>query len=483
MCGDCHHSLGESVPGEKFVICPECESENLSKGKRTIDICSRCHSPRVTGLEDKRRALALDMRHAIMAIQYGHTKLREFMNKMTSTTRLLVSLRMANFLHYRWIEEKIEGIQEELPAIKNRVGSQAEIVARKMAAETRNFIDYNRWKPSQFPYIEGITNRITELGIYYKQNVDESLEQLRATLKEVRRQLDGLDYYKTQFGDFYEHNQLSVGELPVCALPEVKVTGSDFLKNDKASGILYVTNKRFVFVAETGRVRRKMETIFDFPLVYLKSIEEDGRFRKHLVLKMKQGDVKISCTDQTKKVLPEYIEIARKFERYIQTDMQRVRKLEQNEISISDVRLKIEGMVYSLLSTNQRPEESISRSRNPYPTQTPSWTQPVSGYYDVPIGSGYSTPETYRRDLERDMGRREPSDRYEPQYRPSPSLDILKRDAESIHGAIRETVHLLRDGRLEAEEFIRQYKDLMRNSYHTRREIERQTRETRDRLW
>ncbi|TFG99450.1 hypothetical protein E4H12_02695 [Candidatus Thorarchaeota archaeon] len=481
VCGDCHHSLGESLPGEKFEICPECESENLSKGKRTIDICSRCHSPRVTGLEDKRRSLALDMRHAIMAIQYGHTKLREFMNKMTSTTRLLISLRMANFLHYKWIEEKIEGIQEELPAIKNRVGSQAEIVARKMAAETRNFIDYNNWKPSQFPYIEGITNRITELGIYYKQNVDESLEQLRATLKEVRRQLDGLDYYKTQFGDFYEHNQLSVGELPVCALPDIKVTGSDFLKNDKACGILYVTNKRFMFVAETGRVRRKMETIFDFPLVYLKSIEEDGRFRKRLVLKMKQGELKISCTDQTKKVLPDYVEIARKFERYIQTDMQRVRKLEQNEISISDVRLKIEGMVYSLLSTNQRSEEPVSRSRNPY--QTSSWTQPASGYYDIPIGSGYTTPDTYRRELERDMGRREPADRYEPHYRTSASLDTLKRDTESIHGAIRETVHLLRDGRLEAEEFIRQYKDLMRNSYHTRREIERQSRETRDRLW
>ena len=416
-----------------------------------------------------------------MAIQYGHTKLREFSNKMVTTKRLLVSLRMANFLHYKWIEEKIEGIQDELPAIKNRVGSQAEIVARKMAAETNNFIDYNKWKPSQFPYIEGITNRITELGIYYKQNVDESLEPLRATLKEVRRQLDGLDYYKNQFSEFYEHNQLSVGELPVCALPDVKVTGSDFLKNDKACGTLFVTNKRFIFVAEIGRVRRKMETIFDFPLVYLKSIEEDGRFRKRLVLKLKQGDVKISCTDQTKKVLPDYVEIARKFDRYIQTDMQRVRKLEQIEVSISDVRLKIEGMVYSLLSTNQRPEEPVSRPRNPY--QAPSWTQPTHGSYDIPIGSGYSSPDTFRRELEREVGRRDPVERYEQSYRPSASLDSLKRDAESIHGAIRETVHLLRDGRLVAEDFIRRYKDLMRNSYHTRREIERQSRETREKLW
>ncbi len=481
VCADCHHSLGESIPGEKFEVCPECESENLTKGKRTIDICSRCHSTRVTGLEDKRRALALDMRHAIMAIQYGHTKLREFNNQLTTAKRILVSLRMANFLHYRWIEEKIEGIQDELPAIKNRIGSQAEIVARKMAAETKNFVDYNRWNPSQFPFIEGITNRITELGIYYKQNVDESLESLRSTLKEVRRQLDGLDYYKNQFANFYEHGHLSVGELPVCALPDVKVTGSDFLKNDKALGTLYVTNKRFLLVAEIGRVRRKMETIFDFPLVYLKSIEEDGRFRKRLVLKLKQGDVKISCSDQTKKVLPDYVEIARKFERYIQTDMQRVRKLEQNDVSISDVRLKIEGMVYSLLSTNQHLEESTPHTRSPY--QVPSWTQPTPGNHNLPIGGGYSSPSTFRRELEREIGRRDPLGTYEQQYRPAESLDTLKQDAESIHSAIRETVHLLRDGRLVAEDFIRRYKDLMRNSYQTRREIARQTRETRDRFW
>ena len=415
-----------------------------------------------------------------MAIQYGHTKLREFNNKMISTKRLLASLRMANFLHYKWIEEKIEGIQDEIPAIKNRVGSQAEIVARRMAAETKNFIDYNLWKPSQFPYIEGITNRITELGIYYKQNVDESIEPLRATLNEVRRQLDGLDYYKNQFAEYYEHGQLSVGELPVCALPDVKVTGSDFLKNDKACGTLYITNKRFVFVAETGRVRRKMETIFDFPLIYLKSIEEDGRFRKRMVLKLKQGDVKISCSDQTKKVLPDYVEIARKFERYIQTDMQRVRKLEQTETSISDVRLKIEGMVYSLLSTNTRHEEPTVAPRDPF--QTHPWASSRPRDYDIPLGGGYTSPDTFRRELERDIGRREEPRRHEPTYKPSASLDTLKRDAESIHGAIRETVHLLRDGRLVAEDFIRRYKDLMRDSYYTRREIERQSRETRDKL-
>ncbi|MHA1863256.1 MAG: hypothetical protein ACTSWA_05765 [Candidatus Thorarchaeota archaeon] len=481
VCGDCHHSLGESIPGEKFEICPECESENLSKGKRTVDICSRCHSPRISGLEDKRRSLALEMRHAIMAIQYGHTKLREFNNKMVTTKRLLTSLRMANFLHYKWIEEKIEGIQDELPAIKNRIGSQAEIVARRMAAETKNFIDYNLWKPSQFPFIEGITNRITELGIYYKQNVDESIEPLRVTLKEVRRQLDGLDYYKNQFAEFYEHGQLSVGELPVCALPDVKVTGSDFLKNDKACGTLFITNKRFILVAEIGRVRRKMETIFDFPLVYLKSIEEDGRFRKRLVLKLKQGDIKISCSDQTKKVLPDYVEIGRKFDRYIQTDMQRVRMLEQNEISVSDVRLKIEGMIYSLLSTNTRYDESNTRPREPY--QTPQWNPSQPGIYDIPLGGGYTSQDTFRKDLERDIGRREPLEKNEPPYRTNTSLDALQRDAESIHGAIRETVHLLRDGRLVAEDFIRRYKDLMRDSYHTRREIDRQSHETRGRLW
>ncbi len=418
-----------------------------------------------------------------MTIQYGHTKLREFTNKLASTKRILVSLRMANFLHYRWIEEKIEGIQDELPAIKNRISSQAEIIAKRMAAETKDFIDYTRWNPNQFPFIEGITNRITEMGIYYKQNVDESLEPLRSTLKDVRRQLDGLDYYKAQFTTFYEHCQLSVGELPVCALPEIKIAGSDFLKNDKAFGTLFITNKRLLFIAETGRVRKKMETTFDFPLIYLKSIEEDGRFRKRLVLKLKQGELRASCSDQTKKVLPDYIEIARKFDKYIQTDMQRVRKIEQTDVSTSDVRLKIEGMVYSLLSTNDRSQyDEATPLIRPGPRPrvdewrvTPPRRNPYDGYY--------RKPESFRDELDRTIGRYDQRRNIPPNYDADPRLHSLQKDASSIETAIRDTVHMLRSGQLFAEDFIRRYRDLMRDSYHNRLEIERISRETLDSRW
>jgi hypothetical protein len=266
-------------------------------------------------------------------------------------------------------------------------------------------------------------------------------------------------------------------------LPDVKVAGSDFLKNDKALGILYLTNKRVLFMAETGRVRKRMETVFDFPLLYLKSIEEDGRFRKRLVLKLKQGDVRISCTDQTKKVLPDYVEIARKFDRYVQMDMQRVRKIEQEEVSISDVRLKIEGMVYSLLSPNKRPDDTTPSLRPDLRYQTQPWMTTQSQQRGIPYGTGYASPEFFRKDLERTVGRVESNQNYDTQYRPSAPIDALQRDAESIHGAIRETVHLLRDGRLVAEDFIRRYKDLMRDSYLNRREIQRRSRETRGQLW
>lgn len=483
VCSECHHILGTPVPGEKFEACPQCESEDLSKGRKTVDICPKCHSTRVVLLEDRRRSLALDMRHAIMIIQYGHTKLREFTNKLASAKRLLVSLRMANFLHYKWIEEKIEGMQNELPAIKNRISSQAEIIAKRMAAETRDFIDYNQWSPNQFPFIEGITNRITEMGIYYKQNVDESLEPLRETLKDVKRQLDGLDYYKGQFTMFYEHGQLSVGELPVCALPDVKISGSDFLKNDKALGMLFMTNKRLLFIAETGRVRKKMETIFDFPLLYLKAIEEDGRLRKRLVLKLKQGEIRLTCSDQTKKVLPDYIEIARKFEKYIQTDMQRVRKIEQTDIGTSDVRLKIEGMVYSLLSTNDRSQykEDMSMMQPGSIHRTEGWNPSPIRHY--PYDHYYRKPESFKDELDRVVGQYGQKPNINPSYDTNPRIHSLQRDAASIEAAIRDTVHMLRSGQLMAEDFIRRYRELMRDSYHTRQEMERISEESRDALW
>lgn len=481
VCGNCHAALGTPSLDQEFTECPECESTNLCEGKRTVDICPSCHSTRVVLLEERRRNLALSMRHSIMAIQYGHTRLREYNNKLRAAKRHLVSLRMANFLHYKWLEEKLEAIDEEVPAIKNRISSQAEIVAKKMAAETKNLIDYTMWTTPQFPFIEGVTNRITEIGNYYKQNVDEALGPLRTTLKEVKTQLDGIEYYKNQFALFYEHGQLSVGELPVCAMPNIRVTGSDFLKNEKATGSLFVTNKRLVFIAETGLVRKKMESVFDFPLMYLKSVEEDGRFRRRLVLKMKQGDLRISCSDQTMRILPDYIEIARKFDKYIQTDMQRVRKLEQDETNISDVRLKIEELVYTLLSSSTRGYEDMTNPPPVDPYRRGVWSDTGSG--GIPYGGGYAGREELRNRLEHTFGRERGDRKHISDPTVRRNLETLKRDADSINQAVKETVRLLRDGRLVAEDFIRRYKDLMRDSYYNRREIDRITRDTRNRYW
>lgn len=470
VCKDCHHSVSISYEEDKMEVCPECESENIGSGRRTEDMCPKCHSGRIVLLEEKRRSLAQDLRHAIMNIQYGHTRLREFANRLDSAKRILVSLRMANFLHYHWLEDKIETIQEELPAIKNRVGNQAEIVSRKMAAETSGLIDYNRWTPGQFPFIEGVTNRVLEISNYYKQNVDDALDEVKPLLNDVSTQLDGLSYHRTEFKDFYEHGELSVNELPVCALPDIKVVGSNFLKNDKAEGTMYITNKRLIFVAETGRLRKKTEIVFDFPLVYLKEIEEDGRLRKKLVLKMKQGNVRISCNEETKKVLPDYIEIARRFERYMQTDLQRVRKLEQKSVSISDVRLKIEGLVYSLLSGgNVGFQDEVSARRwldarkEPIPTRMPDY----ASRYDY-----YDSSKRFRNHLEDTIGRADYGTRGK-----DTQLETLRRDAMEIDGAIEETIRLMRSGHLVTEDFIRRYRGLMRDSYHTRREIERVARE------
>ncbi|MHA2434123.1 MAG: hypothetical protein ACXADO_12905, partial [Candidatus Thorarchaeota archaeon] len=418
-------------------------------------------------------------RHAVMGIQYGHTKLREASNRLTSSKRLLVSLRMANFLHYRWLEDRVEECQNEIEAVKSRVGNQAEIVAKRMAAETKGLIDYNSWTCSQFPFIEGVTNRITELSNQYRRNVEEALEPIWLTLKDLERQLEGLNYYRNEFAGFYETAELSVGELPVCALPSIRIVGSDFLKNDRALGTLYITNTRIVFIAETGRVRKKTEIVFDFPLIYLKSLQEDGRLRKRLVLTLKQGCIKISCSEQTKKVLPDFIEIARRFERYVQTDLKRVRKLEQSEVSVSEVRLKIEGLVYSLLSHSP----SFQQSSPEYYSQPPSYgTRPDYRYERSRNPRDQWTPG-FRDHLERTVDR-VAAGTYQTHMRTeNPEVSVLRRNMTALDGAIKETVHLLRNGRLEPEDFIRRYRGLVRDSYQTREQISRLSRNGQRSQW
>jgi transposase-like protein len=485
LCSECGHVLGNPSFGEKFEKCPACEAEDITTGKRLVETCPRCHSTRTVLIEERRRKLAQQMKQSIMSLQYGHTKLREFNSRLISGKRLLVSLRMANFLHYRWLEEKMEKTQDELQAVKNRVSSQAEMVAKKMAAETKNLIDYNRWTVAQFPFIEGVLNRLAQLSNQYKVNIDDSLRTLKSTLDDVSKQLDGMKYYRNQFSTFYDTTDLSVNELPVCALPNIRITGSDFLKTEKASGTLYITNRRLVFIAKTGLVRRKMEVIFDYPLIYLNRVEEDGRLRKRLVLKMKQGEIKMVCSNQTKKVMPDYVEIARKFDKYVQTDLGRVRQLEQKEINVSDVRLKIEKLVYQLLSVGDGhpthiPQGSYCndprREYDPYLRhrhQEPAWRQLRP----------YDRPPTYRDELERRMSR----DRYDrtrqDQRRRDPLLDRLQRSVSTIESEARHTVRQLRDGSIIPEDFIRRYKGLMRDSYTTKREIDQIVRSHESPRW
>ena len=470
LCKECQHNLGVPLPGENPLKCPECGSDNLGVGRRTMEVCPHCHSSRIVHISEKKRELAQDMRSAIMSLQYGHTKLREFTNHLVTAKRVLVSLRMANFLHYRWLEEKIEEIHSEFPAIKKRIGNHAEIVAKQMVAETKGLIDQSSWDTTQFPFIEGVVNRITELGIGYRALVEETLVQVRLGLNDVKKQLEGLKYYRRKFSPFYEYSELSVGELPVSAFPSISLAGSDFVKNDKANGTLYITNKRLIFVAETGLVRKKTDIIFDFPLIYLKGFEEDGRIRKRLVLKLKQGDLKINCGDQTKRVLPDYVEIARKFDRYVQTDMQRVRKLEQTDTNVSDIRLRIEGLIYSILNTKQT-ETRFAQEQDRYyiPYQRDQW--PREQVYGYPQSHGNN--RQFRDHLE-DVISRQPQPGY---YTNPPRKDLssLKREARALDDAIKEAVHMLRAGRIIPEDFIRRYRNLMRDSYYARREIERHT--------
>jgi len=474
VCKECHSILGTPLPGQRFEECSDCGSENLSVGRRMEEICPECHSTRTILVDVKQRSIAQELRQAINSLQYGHTRLREFNNKLIGAKRLLVSLRMANFLHYRWLDDKIQSTQEELPAIKNRIGNQADMLARQIAAETKGLMNTATWSASQFPFIEGVTNRVTHLVSQYKHSVDEALSEADLTLKDIIKQLDGLNYYRSQFSGFYEQTELSINELPVCALPKIKVTGSDFLKHDKATGILFITNRRLVFIGQTGVVRKKTEIIFDFPLLYLTSIEEDGRFRKRMVLKMKQGDVKISCSEQTKKVLPDYVEIAKKFDRYMQTDLQKVRKLEQANVNVSDVRLRIEDLIYSLNTGRNRPSSHMTYPHPPAGAYyaEPSSPQPRYAHHDY---GGYRQGAQFKDHLGGTMDRggyqQYPGARGEM----AAEIETLRRNASSLDNAIRDTIHLFRGGRLVPEEFIRRYKGLMRDSYHTRKDIERRS--------
>jgi hypothetical protein len=186
--------------------------------------------------------------------------------------------------------------------------------------------------------------------------------------------------------------------------------------------------------------------------------------------------VRISCNEETKKVLPDYLEIARRFEKYMQTDLQRVRKIEQKSISISDVRLKIEGLVYTLLSGGgdwgqQEPplRRSFGLTRDLDPDRFRDYAF-RKDYYDNSRRFRDHLEDTYGRTGYGHLGQ-------------SKELETLRRDAMEIDDAIDETIRLMRNGHLVTEDFIRRYRGLMRDSYNTKRELERIARKMSRYRW
>ncbi len=476
MCSDCHVSIGPVANNETPNMCPECKSERIIISRRIEDVCPRCHSARVVSIEEKRTDLNLRLRQAIMSIQYGYIRMREVANRLLNAKRTLVSLRRANFVAFYWFEDKLEKIQEDMDAIKNRVLNQADSTARRIAAETRGLMDAESWTVDQFSFIEGVVTRLMDLGQKYREIIDDSLKDISIELADLTKDLEGLEYYRKEFASFYDYAELQLSEIPVCALPNIRLTSSDFLRIDKASGKLYVTNKRLIFMAMIGTFRRRTEVVFDCPLNYLTSIETEHVIRKRVVFKMRQGYIKIACSEQTQRVLREYIEIAKNFDKYAQMDMQRIRRLEKRDFNTSDLRLKIEEMIYTLLSPNRKRTQSImcdqtesTESTRPHIVPKQPGGVKRQPYPDYGLGSTHA--ESRYGVLSSGWGSQNSSD--------SPETRRLKREAEDIDRATQNVIERLKRGHMLVEEFVQTYRNLMRDAYDNKRALEYLQRGTR----
>jgi len=389
---------------------------------------------------------------------------------------------VAKFVHYHWLEKQLEELQEQVPVLKNRILNRAEMVARQLAAETSGIMHTPLWTADQFPFISGVINRIRDLLQQYRQQVDDTLADTWKRLDSVQETLDGLEYFRRIFKGFVEYVALEVQEFPVCAFPDIRLTGSDFLKHDRATGTLYVTNRRLVFIATTGTLRKRESVVFDYPLPYLAGIEIDGRIKKRVIFQMQQGEIRISCSEDTQRVLSDYLEIARNFSKYAQPDMQRCRQLQRFDGDSSDVRIRILDLIDDLLSRERRRRISMARSdisgsaygapHMPlshaagigHPQHAAQYT-PIAhpSEMDIYIPHGLSSqPSRDSTWADPSSGFRTPS-QYEQLY------DDIKRE-------IQATVQALRRGRLTPDEFVRRYRDLMRDSFEVQQAMKNRAR-------
>ncbi|TFF87978.1 MAG: hypothetical protein EU549_03830, partial [Promethearchaeota archaeon] len=125
-CSNCNSKKIKSKKKENtlsgvILICMECNSTNIRRGKLSKKICPNCKSDNVLTIIKKRKKLRHDFRGTIRNFKYGYQVLKNFMDECRRHKQELITLRNLGYKHDGKIEQSLLWVYNSTQKLKKGI--------------------------------------------------------------------------------------------------------------------------------------------------------------------------------------------------------------------------------------------------------------------------------------------------------------------------------------------------------------------------
>ncbi|MHA1379876.1 MAG: hypothetical protein ACTSRG_16020 [Candidatus Helarchaeota archaeon] len=385
LCASCGTIIGEiynnDLEPEIKYKCHKCKSTKYIIGQKRSKHCPGCNKSDISTIAEKKRKLIETSRKLIFGFRAGYKDTYTLLKKLDRVRSQLINLRTSGFFHDPRIETILLKLIKSIPIIKNQIMFRVEQDHKILKNPLQKFLEPTKWTPDKFFLLEASLNQIKEVINNFRSFLDELLSNAYKDLNIILGKMKAINYYKNIYDECETLLDILPGELPICAFKNLKFKKATFKDYKKGKGILFLTDRRMIFLRKRGIIFKKYEQLFDFFLEGFEKVELVGKIFKKLKFYLEEGALKFAASAKIMRAIINYFHISINFEKFRAEAEIPLEILEPIDLNLLDLKEKIEVIITSLLSLNQA--SYLPNGSNEYEMQKLPHINP-NGYFNKP---------------------------------------------------------------------------------------------------
>ncbi|MFW9936407.1 MAG: B-box zinc finger protein [Candidatus Thorarchaeota archaeon] len=403
ICQDCNSKNIQVSESGKKKFCKDCGNDNITQVNQLIKSCPKCHSNHIINIYEKKEELEKKFLELIKKARYFIEPFREIVNKLYVLRQKVKRARSPpiNCYHYPNMESDLLSLFKLFIYAKENLQEKISILFHHLSLNKEYFFDIYTQPNSNVRIIEGILENLNASYDSINDFTSNNITTINKSMENLQQNLNFIDKIAFFFRSYKKFLNLAEEEKAVFAIYAKLANGlNTHEKYKKRRGILFITNFDLSFVHETGRIKKKKETIFKAPVQDLTKIKIKGKISKKLYIEFAYGRYEFTLPHKTITKVMDYILLARSFDELVIFDEEAAKRLYAIDIDLSDLINYIEEAINSFFSlkcqyNNLSQNKNVANSFNKqllYQSQFPNIPnqQLNPNYSNTPLTSVYN---------------------------------------------------------------------------------------------